>query len=159
MKKILISLIVFVLLGGCSNTSHSTPATFEPPKGMTAEETVQKFFEYWGENDSVKMNSLMAEQYDGLNYSVWHFSKGFKEDFYFKSVQLLEIKGDTNEPWDSYWGKEPYDYVNIPVYFDFQYRDCAGGYYGWENGHNFCYYHLIKESKTSDWRILGWGNG
>jgi hypothetical protein len=152
-NKLILGLTIFILLlSGCNkrDKSHqSTLITDIPIKGteaITAEETVQLYFNYWQEKDSQGMDSLVIENKKGGN----------KELDSLNSISLESCVERTDKGnWDTLWFENPYDYTCVDVSFTINNKSgeavtLSNGTYDWQ-------YYLVKESEDSDWMIVMWG--
>ena len=145
MKKLLSILIVIsmvMVLVSC------TDKKVDNPTGMTPEETVQKYFDYWQEKNPAGMDSLVYEKMQGAEAGLDQLN----------SVELTACQERTEkENWNDLWYENPYDYTCVDVSFTIDYQN--GGAAGFSNGRYNWQYYLVKESENSDWIIVMWGVG
>ncbi len=138
MKKctwfILITAILAALLPGHGN------------KLMTAEETVQKYFDYWNEKDEQGMRSLEYEK----------IPQGERQLDLLNSVKLdncIERENIDKSDWCQPWYPDPYDFTCVDTTFIVNAKEgsvfSSGTYY-----YNFW---LVRESKDLDWIIVSFG--
>lgn len=146
MKKTFFIMALFIIF-----TAASCITLKEVPKGMTPEQTVRLYFEYYSKRDSAGMNSLVIKTYRSRNYNLRNLD-------YVKlfSCKEREDKGQWYEP----WYEDPYDYAVVDVSFEIKFIKNAPDS-GFNEGVNNLdsQYFLVKENENSDWIIVMWGVG
>lgn len=122
----------------CENT--------QVPENLSASATVQKYFEYWNSGNNTGMKLLNAENTDG----------GSADKNYIPSVDLFcdiscsscELLDEKAENYDSYAD-------SAIVRTDFTYKRSFGfGDKSIPSQANDWEFHLVKESESSDWKII-----
>lgn len=145
MKKAIYAVLIAVCAGIILSVCGSK---VENPSGMTAEETVQRFFSYWNEKNDKGMDSLEYEK----------LPKGGRELYYVNSLKLnscIERKNYNKKDWNEPWFSNPYDVACVDTNFTIDVRKgsaLTSGTYGYT-------FYLVKESKDADWMIVMYGQG
>lgn len=120
----------------------------ENPSGMTAEETVQRFFYYWSTKNDKGMNSL---EYGKL-------PKGGRELYYINSLKLnscVKRKNYNKKDWYEPWFSNPYDVACVDTDFTIDVKK-GGVFTSGTYGYTF---YLVKKDKNADWIIVMYGQG
>jgi hypothetical protein len=160
MKKQLIhtivigAIVIMFIFSGC----FSSPEPYVPPTGMTAEETVQFYFEQWNNKSEKASDSIVREGLRGNGRS----------NPAFVGVKLIKCVDETEKHLNlerEYFSSTYPEYVNyaiMEVKFEIEYKkewffDDAGGFDFGKNVVSDWRYVLGKKDADSDWEILGWG--
>lgn len=118
------------------------------PNGMTAEETIKLYFEYWNAKNNKGMDSLIVRNRQG---SLRELNK----------LNSVTLHSCTKRPdqggWHNQWYKNPYDVACLDVSFTVDYEGGSGA--GFSNGTYQWQYYLVKPSAKEDWVIVQWGTG
>ena len=118
------------------------------PSGMTPEETVERYFEYWQDKNSKGIDSLVYKSMQGVNYEMERLN----------SITLNSCEERTEKiEWYQPWYPNPYDNTCVDVSFTTDYEGGCGS--GHVNGIQEVQYYLVKETDDSDWIIVMWGVG
>jgi len=136
----LVILIIILAISGCSK---------QPPRGLNPVETVQYYFEQWGNKSPAGMNSVLYKK-----DSIFDFREGLRG---LKNIKLDSCElGERPNDWYDAWYADPYDYAVVNTKFEIEFHPfdsvMANGTYHWE-------FYLIKEKADSDWRLIMWGSG
>lgn len=131
---------------GDNETSEPDDTTvFSAPTGLSATETMFKYFEYLNEKNAEKANSMLYESYV-KGESEYNFDALEK----ISVVSCAEIPNDFD--WYEPWYKDPSSYTCVVAEIEV---DCADKEYSvYSKGLNSIEIYMIKTSDTSDWRII-----
>lgn len=143
-RKIYIILIVVCM----ANIVAGCGGKVVKPTGMTAEETVQKYFYYWNSKNDKGMRSLEYKKLQGADRQL-------------NCLNSVELKSciqrenfDKNE-WNESWYKNPFDCTCVDANFTIDAKNgsaFSSGTYTYE-------FFLVKESENADWIIVMYGQG
>ena len=130
-----------------ANTLVGCGGKVENASGMTAEETVQKYFNYWNKKNDKGMSSL--------EYKKLH--RADRQLYYLNSVKLnrVELKNIDENEWNESWYQNPYDFTCVEANFTIDSKignALSSGTYDYQ-------FYLVKESENADWLILMYGQG
>ena len=150
---IVLLLVVIGLLAASYMVFRAVPKskfekTYDVPHGLSAEETIEKYFEYIGDRNPAKANMLWVKPaLDAYSCVTVKSAKVNNIDNMGKTIHM------------PYSSKDIYDNVECLVNYDCEYWFDWDGNGPFWNGTNSIFFYLIKETEDSDWKIADIYNG